>query len=219
MSFPEIKRIFDTTREEPSSKLKEVVSKVRAVQNEENAAKFLIFSTFEQTRVRLLKELAKEKLKVAHVSSNMSPGAQAQTVQNFTMDPETTVLLLSTQVASVGLNLTAANHIVFVDQPLSLTQQKQAVGRCHRIGQGRPVTVWSFITADTIEAAIAAASAKQLQEVVDGQEAAGLDNAGADGNLKKARGRYLLGKQELMTYFELTPEDIYDPLAAAAASR
>jgi len=200
----------------PSSKLKEVVSKVLAVWNEENAAKFLVFSTFEQTRVRLEKELTKQKLTVAHVSSSMSPGAQSRLIQKFSMEPDCTVLLLSTQVASVGLNLTAANHIIFVDQPLSLTQQKQAVGRCHRIGQGRPVTVWSFITANTIEAAIASAAAKQVQEVIDGQDAA-LDNAGADGHLKKARGRYLLGKQELMTYFELTAEDIFDPLAAAAS--
>jgi len=132
-------------------------------------------------------------------------------------DPDCTVLLLSLQVASVGLNLTTANHIFFIDQPLSLTQQKQAVGRCHRIGQGKPVSVWSVVAADTIEACIASAATKELQEMCD-------DNAvpeeASDGNAvpRRARGRYLLGRQELMEYFGLTQEDIFDASAGASSA-
>lgn len=202
MSDPEITRKFNEAKSALSSKLQSVMAKLAAVQQAEPAAKFLVFSAFEQTRARLETELKKGRYSYVGANSNMSPGQQAQQIHKFNVDPECTVLVLSLQAASVGLNLTAANHIFFVDQPLSLTQTKQAVGRCHRIGQGRPVSVCSFVTRDTIEAAVSEAAKQQEQE-------ASADPTGPQDGSKKARGRNLLGRDELMAYFGLTPDDIF----------
>lgn len=208
----ELKRIFDESRPAPGSKVNEVVAKVLAVQDDEPAAKFLLFSVFDGTRTRLANELRKKGVNVSHVLQNASPGSQAKQLQQFNENPDCAVLLLNIQVANVGLNLTSANHIFFIDQPLSLTQTKQAVGRCHRIGQGRPVTVWSFVVAETIEAAIASAAAKQMQE-------AEAPEAGQEGDQpKRMRGRNLLGKEELMEYFRLEQDEVYDPKVQASAS-
>lgn len=202
----DIRALFDAAKGMLSSKLKQVLDTVKAVHQDDNAAKFLLFSAFDGTRKRLEKELKASGKTCTNLVSSMSPGTQAAHLQKFNMEPDNTVLLLSTQVANVGLNLTSANHIFFIDQPLSLTQAKQAVGRCHRIGQGRPVRVWSFDVADTIEATIAKAAKTQLEEA----EAPG--NADADGNHdRRARGRNLLGKEELLEHFKLTQQDIYEP--------
>lgn len=157
---PAVRRAFNAVKDFPGSKLQAVIAQLAAVRSDEPAAKFLIFTAFDKTRERIEAILHKEKVSVAHIAKHSSPGSQAGQLQKFNTDPECTVLLLDLQVASVGLNLTSANHILFVDQPTSLTQQKQAVGRCYRFGQGRPVTVWSCIVQQTIEATMANAAAE-----------------------------------------------------------
>lgn len=67
------------------------------------------------------------------------------------------VLLLSLQDAASGLNLTRANHVLFV-HPMSASSQRvavayemQALGRCVRLGQEKTVFLWRFVTLGTVE--------------------------------------------------------------------
>ena len=53
--------------------------------------------------------------------------------------------------AQVGLNLACACHVIFASPCLSAAVRKQAVGRCHRMGQARPVTVTTLCLAGTAE--------------------------------------------------------------------
>ncbi|KAL7455027.1 hypothetical protein ACHAWC_008543 [Mediolabrus comicus] len=61
------------------------------------------------------------------------------------------VMLLSTKAAGVGLTLTGADRAIIYDPSWNPAEDAQAVDRCYRIGQKKPVTVYRFISAGTVE--------------------------------------------------------------------
>jgi superfamily II DNA or RNA helicase len=60
-------------------------------------------------------------------------------------------MVLSLKAGGVGLNLTAANHVVHFDRWWNPAVENQATDRAFRIGQHRNVVVHKFITQGTVE--------------------------------------------------------------------
>ena len=50
-----------------------------------------------------------------------------------------------------GLNLIEANHVLLVEPILNPSNELQAIGRVHRLGQKRATTVHRFIVKNTME--------------------------------------------------------------------
>ncbi|XP_051928976.1 chromodomain-helicase-DNA-binding protein 1-like isoform X2 [Hippocampus zosterae] len=71
-------------------------------------------------------------------------------VKNFS-STDIFVFLLSTKAGGVGLNLTAADTVIFMDSDFNPQNDLQAAARCHRIGQHRPVKVVRLLARDTVE--------------------------------------------------------------------
>lgn len=71
-------------------------------------------------------------------------------VKNFS-SKDVFVFLLSTKAGGVGLNLTAADTVIFMDSDFNPQNDLQAAARCHRIGQNRPVKVVRLLARDTVE--------------------------------------------------------------------
>ncbi|KAK3102784.1 hypothetical protein FSP39_013885 [Pinctada imbricata] len=72
-------------------------------------------------------------------------------VQNFNKNDETFAFLLSTKAGGQGLNLVAADTVVFVDSDFNPQNDLQAAARAHRIGQTRPVKVIRLVGRNTVE--------------------------------------------------------------------
>ncbi|KAK3804046.1 hypothetical protein RRG08_003214 [Elysia crispata] len=72
-------------------------------------------------------------------------------VQNFNSNDETFAFLLSTRAGGQGLNLTAADTVIFVDSDFNPQNDLQAAARAHRIGQERPVKIIRLIGRNTVE--------------------------------------------------------------------
>jgi TATA-binding protein-associated factor len=72
-------------------------------------------------------------------------------VQKFNRDPSIDVLLLTTHVGGLGLNLTGADTVIFVEHDWNPMKDLQAMDRAHRIGQKRVVNVYRLITKGTLE--------------------------------------------------------------------
>uniref|UniRef100_A0A5K3ESK6 TATA-binding protein-associated factor n=1 Tax=Mesocestoides corti TaxID=53468 RepID=A0A5K3ESK6_MESCO len=72
-------------------------------------------------------------------------------VTRFNEDPSIDMLLLTTSVGGLGLNLTGADTVIFVEHDWNPCKDLQAMDRAHRIGQRRMVNVYRLITADSIE--------------------------------------------------------------------
>ncbi|CAG8530565.1 8145_t:CDS:10 [Ambispora leptoticha] len=72
-------------------------------------------------------------------------------VQKFNQDPSYDVLLLTTHVGGLGLNLTGADTVIFVEHDWNPMKDLQAMDRAHRIGQKKVVNVYRLITRGTLE--------------------------------------------------------------------
>ncbi|CAG9937733.1 unnamed protein product [Clonostachys rosea f. rosea IK726] len=72
-------------------------------------------------------------------------------VNKFNSDPSYDVLLLTTSVGGLGLNLTGADTVIFVEHDWNPQRDLQAMDRAHRIGQKKVVNVYRLITRGTLE--------------------------------------------------------------------
>ena len=64
------------------------------------------------------------------------------------------VLVLNPRAGGIGLNITAANHVIHYNPEWNPAVEDQATARVHRYGQTRPVTVRRLVLAETVEEVI-----------------------------------------------------------------
>jgi ATP-dependent DNA helicase len=83
-------------------------------------------------------------------------------IKRFNEDKTTFVFLLSTRAGGLGINLTAADTCIIYDSDWNPHQDMQAMDRCHRIGQTRPVHVYRLATANSVEGRMLAKAASKL---------------------------------------------------------
>ncbi|KAJ9095973.1 hypothetical protein QFC21_005335 [Naganishia friedmannii] len=99
------------------------------------------------------------------------------------------LFLLSTRAGGLGVNLVAADTVIFFDQDWNPQADLQAADRAHRIGQTKPVLVFRLVTAHTIESRILAkASNKRKLEAL-------VISRGKFGAVDK-EGKILLGREK-----------------------
>ncbi|KAE9417126.1 hypothetical protein Angca_008159, partial [Angiostrongylus cantonensis] len=81
----------------------------------------------------------------------LSRGLKSDMLNKFRNNPKLKILLLPLRMGANGLNLTQANHVVFMEPITEMSVFAQAVGRIDRIGQRRAITVHNFIVRGSIE--------------------------------------------------------------------
>lgn len=85
-------------------------------------------------------------------------------VEEYQTNPNIFAFLLSTRAGGLGINLIAADTVIFYDNDWNPTMDEQATDRAHRIGQTKAVTVYRIVTRGTVEEKIVK-RAKQKQNV------------------------------------------------------
>ncbi|KAH9019839.1 SNF2 family DNA-dependent ATPase [Lactarius pseudohatsudake] len=82
------------------------------------------------------------------------------------------IFILSTRAGGLGINLTAADTVIFYDHDWNPSNDAQAMDRAHRLGQTRQVTVYRLITKGTIDERIVqlARVKKDVQDIVVGNK-------------------------------------------------
>ena len=115
--------------------------------------KVLIFS--QMTRMLDLIESFFEQrggnFKVCRIDGSVQWQDRKTQMDLFNTDPEYGVFLLSTRAGGLGINLTAADTVIIYDSDWNPHQDMQAMDRCHRIGQTKPVHVLRLATAHSVE--------------------------------------------------------------------
>jgi len=91
-------------------------------------------------------------------------------------------------VGGVGLNLNFCSNVILADLWWNPSIEEQAIDRCHRMGQDKPVNVYKMIVLDSIEEKIV-----KLQE-----------------KKKKMRDDFMQGKISKEPHNVLTKQDIRD---------
>ncbi|KAI9080715.1 hypothetical protein K1719_037228 [Acacia pycnantha] len=72
-------------------------------------------------------------------------------VRDFQQRNDIFVFLLSTRAGGLGINLTAADTVIFYENDWNPTLDQQAMDRAHRLGQTKDVTVYRLICKETVE--------------------------------------------------------------------
>lgn len=85
---------------------------------------------------------------------------------------EVPIFLISLKAGGTGLNLTAADVVIHYDPWWNPAAEDQATDRAHRIGQKKPVTVYKFVAAGSVEAAILDLQARKADLAAQVQEGA-----------------------------------------------
>ncbi|KAI9826941.1 MAG: putative DNA helicase ino80 [Thelocarpon impressellum] len=135
---------------------------------------------FQMTRmIDLMEEyLTYRNYKYLRLDGSTKLEDRRDTVHDFQTRPEIFIFLLSTRAGGLGINLTAADTVIFYDSDWNPTIDSQAMDRAHRLGQTRQVTVYRMITRGTIEERIRkrALQKEEVQRVViSGGSGAGVD--------------------------------------------
>ncbi|VDL83801.1 unnamed protein product [Nippostrongylus brasiliensis] len=85
------------------------------------------------------------------LDGSVPPTDRQSIVDRFNTDHLIDVLVLTTHIGGVGLNLTGADVVIFLDHDWNPMKDLQAIDRAHRIGQTRKVNVYRLITQGTVE--------------------------------------------------------------------
>ena len=113
---------------------------------------------FSQTKAMLnLVEaavLAPMSVSYLRIDGDVDAVERFNVVQKFNADPTIDVMLLTTSVGGLGLNLTTADTVIFLEHDWNPQKDLQAMDRAHRIGQTRCVSVYRLLVKDTIEESI-----------------------------------------------------------------
>lgn len=114
-----------------------------------SGTKVLVFSNWIQGVTP-----AVEKLKRFNpvVITGETPDSDRQAIVNkFQKDDSVKVFIATTGAAGVGLTLTAATEVIFLDEPWSNAAKEQAIDRCHRIGTTSSITIHTLIAYGTYD--------------------------------------------------------------------
>jgi SWI/SNF-related matrix-associated actin-dependent regulator 1 of chromatin subfamily A len=128
-------------------------------------------------------------LDAPYITGDVPPHIRQKAIDKFQHDPGTRVIVGNIQAMGVGLTLTAASNVVFLELPWTPAECDQAEDRCHRIGQKSSVTAWYLLAPGTIDADIESLL-EEKRRVVDGATEASAQGASIFGSLVgKLRGK------------------------------
>lgn len=144
-----------------STKLRTAIDYITTFQSE--GRKVLVFSQFVSALTELEKLLLKEGIRFVTLYGDTHD--RKTPVKSFQSDKNITAFLISLKAGGVGLNLTAADRVILLDDWWNPAVEDQAMSRSHRIGQRHDVLVLRLICKDTVEEKILLLQEQKRQTV------------------------------------------------------
>ena len=115
-----------------------------------NEEKVVIFSQWERMTRLVSRELDTQNIGYRYLHGSVPSRNRKELFDHFNNDP-TCRVFLSTDAGSTGLNLQTASMIINLDIPWNPAVLEQRIGRVHRYGQQKKVSVINFVSTGTIE--------------------------------------------------------------------
>jgi SNF2 family DNA or RNA helicase len=141
------------------NRVRAFVALVKEIWDEDPGDGVLVFSKYPA-----LLQMAHDAIQAAGYAPYMVRGgstlAQRQRVMRALQQPggaapvPNRILFVTSRSANAGLNLTFANHVIFLEPNLNPAMEQQAIGRVHRFGQLKQVVVHHLYAPCTIEQVI-----------------------------------------------------------------
>ncbi len=151
--------------------------------------KILLFSGYTSMFEIIEKELKESKIRYFKLTGSTKVEDRIKLVDEFNINPDVKVFLISLKAGGTGLNLTGADMVIHYDPWWNISTENQATDRAYRIGQKNNVQVYKLITKNSIEEKI-----YELQE----------RKAKLADNMLDTKAKFIsqLSKDEIMNLFE-----------------
>src|SRR5512140_683065 len=127
----------------PSAKLEGLNEVIR-----KHRDKVIIFTQFRTTLEHLARRLEAAGHSVAVFHGNLSALEKEAAIERFRSEAR---ILVSTEAGGEGRNLQFCQTVVNYDLPWNPMKVEQRIGRVHRLGQTRDITIYNFSSEETVE--------------------------------------------------------------------
>ncbi|KAL2756217.1 hypothetical protein ACRALDRAFT_1050450 [Sodiomyces alcalophilus JCM 7366] len=112
----------------------------------------LIFSQMVKMLDILGDYLALRGYKFQRLDGTIAAGPRRMAINHFNAeDSDDFCFLLSTRAGGLGINLMTADTVIIFDSDWNPQADLQAMGRAHRIGQKKPVSIYRLVSKETVE--------------------------------------------------------------------
>ncbi|KAI0344614.1 hypothetical protein BDW22DRAFT_1482814 [Trametopsis cervina] len=135
-----------------SGKLAALANLLRAIYKTTDE-KCIIVSHYTST-LNIIEAFCKKKAYSYHRLDGSTPAGKRQDFVNEfnkTSQKQRFIFLLSSKAGGVGLNLIGASRLCLIDSDWNPSHDLQSMARIHRDGQKRPVFIYRFLTAGSID--------------------------------------------------------------------
>ena len=124
--------------------------------------KTIVFSSFV-SNLNFYKTWCKEKkIDFCELTGETPMKERELQVNRFQEKEKPLLFFISLKAGGVGLNITKASYIVFLDPWWNPAAEAQAIDRAHRIGQKKTVFTYKFISKETVEEKILSLQQRKL---------------------------------------------------------
>lgn len=113
-----------------------------------DSGKVVLFAIHKDVVAQLEEGL--KKYNVVKIVGDTPQKDRNDIVNRFQSDPEVKVAIIS-EAGGEGINLYAASNLIFVEREWNPGKETQIMGRVHRIGQTKPVSIYYIIAKNTID--------------------------------------------------------------------
>lgn len=128
---------------------------------EEEPHKALVFGHHRDVLERLHREFKNSLL----IHGGIQPDKRQAIVDRFQTDESVGLFFGSIGAAGAGLNMTAASHVIFVEEDVVPERIRQAEDRAHRIGQKNSVLVTHLVLEGSLDAHLAKIAAGKAANI------------------------------------------------------
>uniref|UniRef100_A0A8R1U2N9 RING-type domain-containing protein n=1 Tax=Onchocerca volvulus TaxID=6282 RepID=A0A8R1U2N9_ONCVO len=130
-----------------SIKIDAILRRIKSIRLRDPTSKTLLFTSLSMLINPLCGVLSENKINFL----NFLGTNRQKILADFRLKPEIELLVIPMNLGARGLNLTVANHIIFVEPQMDISQIAQAIGRIDRIGQKKQMIVHHFVVYGSIE--------------------------------------------------------------------
>jgi SNF2 family DNA or RNA helicase len=142
-----------------SSKMQKFIELMQTLKDEatpNNPLKVVVFANYTSTLRLAVAAMQKhdethEKRHVMVYGGISSAHKKEELYTRFRVQPQIEILYMTLKLGAVGLNLSEANKVIFLEPWYSFSALSQGESRVHRIGQMRPVDIYYLLAADSAE--------------------------------------------------------------------
>ncbi len=111
------------------------IKKCLILETNHPAEKIIVFSQFTSFLNIVEIPLLVRSIHFQRYDGTMNGGQRRNAINLFRNDPDCKVILVSLKSGSLGLNLSAANHVIMCDLWWNPAVENQSIDRAHRMGQ------------------------------------------------------------------------------------